>query len=170
MTLRPPQPLAAHHDVADFASGEDILDAWLRRRALANQASGASRTFVVCDESDTVAAFYSLSAGAVSPAITPGRFRRHMPDPIPIVLLGRLAVDRRHQGQGLSRALLRDALERVLQASSVIGVRGLVVQALSPAARDLYLHLGFTASPDDDLLLMITLADAVAAMGPSSRT
>ena len=121
MPLSPPEPLAEHHELDSFASGEPALDDWLRRRARANQSSGASRTYVVC-EGKRVAGYYALASGAISQV--PGRFRRNMPDPIPVVLLARLAVDRSRQGHGLGRALFRDAARRVAQAADTIGILG----------------------------------------------
>src|SRR5271170_5109624 len=116
MTLSAPELLAEHHDLADFDSGEISLDDWLRKRALANQASGASRAFVACEQ-NRVVGYYALASGAVTLASAPGKFKRNMPDPIPVVLLGRLAVDRAWQGQGVGRALFRDAALRVAQAA-----------------------------------------------------
>lgn len=158
-----PEPLGAHHRIAEFTCGETSLDAWLHRRALANQASGASRTFVV-REGDTVVGYYALASSAVSPAAAPGRFRRNMPDPIPVVVLGRLAVARMYQGKGLGRALFQDAAWRVCQAAEGIGIRGLLVHALSPEARAFYRRLGLEASPLSPMTLMVTLADLRAGI------
>ena len=158
MTLSAPAPLADHHLLADFNSGVPSLDDWLRKRARANQASGASRTFVLC-EGDRVMAYYALASGAVRQPEAPSRFRRNMPDPIPVVVLGRLAIDRSHQGQGIGRALVRDALLRVVQASEAIGIRGVLVHALSDEARAFYLAVGFEASPLDPMTLMATMND-----------
>jgi len=108
VTLSAPAPLAEHHELAEFNSGVAELDHWLRRRARSNQASGASRTFVVCDESRVIA-YYALASGAVKQPEAPGRFRRNMPDPIPVAVLGRLAIDESYQGRGIGRALVRDA-------------------------------------------------------------
>ena len=160
-----PEPLADHHDLADFTSGEASLDDWLRRRARANQVSGASRTYVVC-ENKRVIGYYALASGAITVASAPGRFRRNMPDPIPVVLLGRLAVDRSWGGRGFGRALFRDAARRVANAADAIGIRGIVVQAISPEAKNFYLALGFDPSPRDPMLLMVTLADVRAALDP----
>ena len=134
MALHAPQPLEPQHRTAAFDRGDDGLNRWLQQRALAHQGSGASRTFVVCDGACVVKAFVALASGAVAVAASPGRFRRNMPDPIPVVVLARLAVDQSVQGQGLARALLADAFERVAQASEQIGVRGILVHAASPAA------------------------------------
>lgn len=134
------------------------MDQWLTRRALRNQASGASRTFVVCN-GEFVVAYYALASGAVTVSAAPGRLRRNMPDPVPVVVLARLAVDVSHQGMGIGRALVRDAGRRVIQAADMIGIRGLLVHALSDEARRFYESLGFEASPLDPMLLSATLAD-----------
>lgn len=163
MTLGAPEPLAPHHDVAAFASGVDSLDQWLQRRALKNQTTGASRTFVACDAQGRVVAYYALASSAVAVEAAPGRFRRNMPEPIPVVVLARLAVHHSMQGAGMERALVRDAGLRVLQAADAIGIRGMIVHALSPAAQAFYERLGFEPSPLDSMVLMVTLSDLRAA-------
>jgi len=162
--LAAPQSLSAEHSVGSFDCGVVSLDNWLRQRALHNQISGASRTFVVCDERDVVA-YYALAASAVAPNAAPGRFRRNMPDPIPVAVLARLAVARSHQGMGLGRAMVRDAAWRVVHAAEAIGIRGLLVHAVSDEARAFYLRLGLTRSPIDPMTLMATVADLQAALG-----
>lgn len=163
LSVRPPEPLVATHDAAGFACGVESLDVWLRQRALRNQTTGASRTYVVC-EGPQVVAYYALATSAVALVQATGRFRRNMPDPIPVVLLARLAVDARWAGHGLARALVRDACQRVLQAGDLIGVRGIVVQAVSDRAREFYQHVGFEPSKHDPMLLMVTLADVRAGL------
>ena len=163
MSLAAPEPLAAHHDVSTFQSGEETLDTWLKRRALKNQISGASRTFVVC-EAARVVGYYALASGAVAVEAASGRFKRNMPDPIPVVILGRLAVDQSLHGQGLGRALVQDAARRVLHAADTIGIRGMLVHALSESAKAFYERVGFDPSPLDPMLLMVTLADLQAAL------
>lgn len=158
MRLSPPEPLADRHDLRDFESGVASLDDWLRRRARANQVGGASRTFVI-GEGERVVGYYALASGAVATAEAPGRFRRNMPEPIPVVVLGRLAVDRRMQGRGVGRALVRDAFMRVAQAAETIGIRGVLVHPLSDEARAFYEAVGFEPSPLDPMTLMMTLAD-----------
>jgi GNAT superfamily N-acetyltransferase len=158
MALSAPELLVEDHDLAAFDSGEPSLDDWLRKRALANQAGGASRTFVACEEKRVVG-YYALASGAVTAASVPGRFKRNMPDPIPVVLLGRLAIDRTWQGRGLGRSLFRDAASRVSQAADVIGIRGILVHALSEDARKFYLALGFVECPGEPLILVVALRD-----------
>jgi GNAT superfamily N-acetyltransferase len=165
MELLAPQPLASHHSAAGFDCGDTSLDHWLQQRALPNQQSGGTRTFVVCDGNGTVKAYVALASGAVAVASAPGSFRRNRPDPIPVVLLARLAVCRSVQGRGIARALLADAFERVLQASERIGVRGIVVHAASADARNFYLHMGFDPSPIDPDTLLIRLSDVAATLG-----
>ena len=161
--LSPPAPLADHHEVDDFSSGEPSLDDWLRRRARANQVSGATRTFVVC-EGHTVVGYYALASGAVTVERVPGRFRRNMPDPVPVAILARLAVDQTHQGHGLGRALFRDGARRVAQAADAIGIRGIVVHAISEEARKFYIALGFDPCPREPMTLVATLADIRVAL------
>ena len=159
--LRAPELLTADHDLGDFDSGTPSLDDWLRRRAQANQASGASRTFVLCDN-DRVVGYYALAASAVAPEAAPGRFRRNMPDPIPVAVLGRLAIDKSHQRQGLGRALFRDAALRVIAAADSIGIRGMLVHAISDEAKAFYVGLGLDVSPLESLMLLATVADLKA--------
>jgi GNAT superfamily N-acetyltransferase len=153
-----PEPIRTSHQIGDFTSGVVSLDEWLKRRALANQASGAARTFVVCD-ADKVVGYYALATGAVRVATALGRFRRNMPDPIPVVILARLAVDRSYQGRSLGRALVRDAARRVVNAAEAIGIRGILVHAISDDAKAFYLALGFESSPIEPMTLMVTLTD-----------
>lgn len=163
-SLKPPQPLTDQHHTDGFDCGDSNLNLWLVQRALANQRSGASRTLVVCDRNDVIKAYVALASGAVAVSASPGRFRRNMPDPIPVVVLARLAVCRSAQGQGLARAVLADAFERVLQASEHIGVRGILVHAASSAARSFYLHMGFDPSPTHPDTLLLRLVDVEAAL------
>jgi GNAT superfamily N-acetyltransferase len=160
--LSPPERLADRHDIGNFSSGEASLDDWLRRRARANQVSGATRTYVVSD-SERVIGYYALASGAVAVESAPGRFRRNMPNPIPVAVLARLAVDRHWQGRGMGRALFRDAALRVAQAADAIGIRGIVVHAISEEAKNFYVALGFDPSPREPMMLMVTLSDILAA-------
>lgn len=158
MTFSPPEPLTVHHDIEAFSSGVESLDTWLKRRAIKNQATGASRTFVACEDRRVIA-YYALASSAIIVDDASGLFSRNMPNPIPVVVLGRLAVDRSLHGKGLGRALVRDAGIRVIQAADTIGIRGIIVRALSLEAKAFYEQVGFDPSPLDPMLLMITLAD-----------
>jgi GNAT superfamily N-acetyltransferase len=165
MNLSSPERLIDQHDLTAFASGEDDLDLWLKRRALKNQTTGASRTFVVCTDDRRVIAYYALATSAVAAQAATGRLRRNMPDPIPVVVLGRLAIDKQWQGKGLGRAVVRDAALRVVQAAHMIGIRGMLVHALTAQAKVFYERLGFTPSPLDPMLLMATLGDLEGSLG-----
>jgi GNAT superfamily N-acetyltransferase len=156
--LTRPERLTDAHEFNDFLSGIASLDDWLKRRARANQVSGASRTFVVCDD-HRVVGYYALASGAIAVASSVGRFRRNMPDPIPVAVLGRLAVDRAQQGRGLGRALFRDCALRVAHAADTIGIGGIVVHAISEEAKAFYQALGFDPSPAEPMTLMVTLGD-----------
>jgi GNAT superfamily N-acetyltransferase len=161
--LSAPELLTPSHHLDSFSCGEPALDEWLKRRANANQLMGATRTFVACDD-EAVVAFYSLASGAVSVKESPGRFRRNMPDPIPVVLLARLAVARSHHGRGIGRALFQDAARRIIHAADAIGIRGLLVHALSDDAAAFCRRLGLYPSPLDSMTLMVTLADLRASV------
>ena len=158
-----PAPLADGHQLGAFNSGVPILDDWLRRRARGNQVSGASRTFVICAD-DVVVGYYALASGAVSAAAASSRFRRNMPEPIPVAVLGRLAVDQAWHKQGIGRALFRDSALRVMQAAETIGIRGILVHAISDEAKVFYLALGLSESPLEPMTLMVTLTDLRAAL------
>jgi GNAT superfamily N-acetyltransferase len=146
------------HDLSSFDSGVPLLDEWLKRRARANQASGATRTFVACEQ-EQVLAYYALAAGAVGVEQALGRFRRNMPDPIPVAILARLAVDRRVRRLGVGTDMFGNASLRVLEASEIIGIRGMLVHAISEEAQSFYLAMGFEPSPVRPMMLMLTLAD-----------
>lgn len=158
-----PEPLSHSHTTESFDCGESVLDDWLRKRALANQESGASRTYVV-GEGKRVVGYYCLSAGAVGVELATGRVRRNMPDPVPVLVLGRLAIDKSWQGKGLGRLLLRDAVLRAMQVAHIAGVRALLVHALNDNARSFYESCGFQSSPVHPSTLMVLLADAQKAL------
>jgi GNAT superfamily N-acetyltransferase len=163
VNLSAPAPLAQQHQLVDFDCGVPSLNDWLKQRAAQNQANGASRTFVACGGA-RVMAYYALASSALAPAQAPGRFRRNMPDPIPVVVVGRLAVDKTLHGSGLGRGLFQDAARRVIHAAEAIGIRGMLVHALSGEARAFYLRLGLSESPLDPMTLMVTIADLQAAL------
>ena len=162
LKLSAPQPLVATHLLGDFECGEPALDEWLKRRAMNNQLTGASRSFVVVDEENCVRGFYSMSAGAVSHPLATGSVRRNMPDPVPVMVLGRLAVDRRAQGIKLGAAMLQDAVNRAITVSQNTGVRALLVHALHERAKQFYAHYGFQESPQHPMTLMLRLSTVKA--------
>ena len=161
--MRPqrPRPLQSTDDLTGFESGEESLDAYLRHRALANHVRDLARCYVSVDAaSDSVIGYYTLSAVAVERAEVPGKARRNAPDPVPAVLLGRLAVDVRAQRSGLGRYLVRDAVLSTLAAADRIGVRVLIVHALGEPAAAFHRQFGFEPSSTDPLHLSLLLADA----------
>ncbi|WP_206093709.1 GNAT family N-acetyltransferase [Pandoraea thiooxydans] len=157
MQLSAPQSLAATHRLDGFNCGEPSLDDWLKRRALANHLNGASRTFVVTDPEQCVLGYYALAAGAVAHQETTSAVRRNMPDPVPVMVLARLAVDARAQGIKLGAALLQDAVARVQTVAENAGVRALLVHALNDRAKQFYEHYGFRESPVHPMTLMFPM-------------
>jgi len=158
-TFARPVPLTQTHDLTGFCSGQPTLDKWLVERSWANESSGASRTFVATSQtSSQVVGFYSLAASSVRVAEAPGAVRRNMPDPIPVILLGRLAADQSMQGCGLGRALLQDCVRRVLTAGDAVGIRALLVHTLDEQAASFYRHFGFITSPTDSTALFLPLS------------
>lgn len=157
MNLCIPEPLSAEHQVNSFACGESVLDEWLKRRALSNQSSGASRTFVVTTDEREVMGYYALAAGAVAHQDSTRSIRQNMPDPIPVMVLARLAIDARVQGMKLGAVLLQDALQRCVLVSQNTGVRAMLVHALNDRARQFYEYYGFKASPVHPMTLMLQL-------------
>jgi len=164
--IGPPELLAKAHETAAFSCGEASLDDWLRRRALQNQYSGASRTYVAA-EGRRVVGYYALAAGAVTASEATDRARRDMPDSVPVMALTRLAVDSAVQGRGLGLDLLRDAVLRTLAAAEIVGVRALLVSAISDRTARFYEKAGFSPSPLRPGTYMLVLADARAALEAS---
>lgn len=163
MSFTPPELLIAAHDVAVFDCGKPALTTWLQRHALLNQESRAARTFVVCT-GPRVRGYYALAAGSVVHDQATGKVRRNMPDPVPMALLGRLAVDKSAQGFGVGAALLMDAMLRIVQAADLLGIRGILVDALDDEARAFYERFGFRPSAALPLKLMVTLAEVERAL------
>jgi len=160
LQLSAPAPLASAHQLDEFECGESVLDEWLKRRAMANQLSGAARTFVVADQNKRVYGYYAMAAGAVAHKLASSAVRRNMPDPIPVMVLARLAVDSRAQGIKLGAAMLRDAVNRAVAVSENAGVRALLVHALHERARQFYEHYGFQVSPTHAMTLLLRLSSA----------
>lgn len=155
--LGPPVLLSEHHQLDGFVCEEPALADWLKRRALKNQFEGASRTFVVCDGADVIG-YYALAAGAVSHVAAQGGVRRNMPDPVPVMVLGRLAVHVDWASQGIGRGLLKDAVLRTLRVARDAGIRAILCHAISGKAKQFYLKHGFVESPIDELTVMLNVA------------
>ena len=157
LQLGAPEPLSPTHRADEFGCGEAVLDEWLKQRAMANQVSGASRTFVVVDQNHRINAYYAMAAGAVSHRTATSSVRRNMPDPVPVMVLARLAVDHRAQGIQLGASLLQDAVNRAVAVAHHAGVRALLVHALNDRAKQFYEHYGFQVSPVHPMTLMLRL-------------
>ena len=151
-----PALLSPDHNTGAFESGNTTLDEWLIKRALKNQDNGASRTFVICEETKVIG-YYSLATGSVERDVATGNFSRGMPEPIPVIVLGRLAVDKNHQGQRLGAALLKDVMLRTVTIASNVGIRGLLVHAISEDAKNFYLKYGFQVSPIESMTLLLSI-------------
>jgi len=156
LDFTPPAPITADQELADFDSGESSLNEWLKKRAFKNHMSGASRCFVLRAGANVIG-YYSLSAGAISHETAPKPMRRNMPSPLPVLLLGRLAVDKRYHNQGIGQALLRDAMLRAVNVAGDAGVFALLVHALSDQAKQFYLSRGFVESPLQPMTLIMTI-------------
>lgn len=166
MSFRSPRPLLATDDVSTFDCGAASLNVWLRTRALKNERMGASRTFVSID-SDTgaVAGYYCLSASSLLLDGAPGGLRRNMPDPIPVILIGRLAVGEAFKGRGLGASLLQHAVLKGIEASRIVGARAFIVDALDHDAETFYSKFGFALMPPASKRAMyLLLKDAEATV------
>lgn len=169
MTYDPITPISAEHITAEFDCGSEAQTAWLRRHALQAHRTDSSKVQVVTRTGNKrVVGYYALSAGSVEHDQAPPRVTRGMPGyPVPVVVLTRLGVDRTEQGQGLGRALLKDALFRVASASEVIAARALLIHCEDAAARTFYQHFAeFEASPTDPLHLFLLIGDLRKTLGP----
>ena len=164
MSFSAPVPLQSDHSVAEFDCGQPALSQWLVRHGMVNQQRRAWRTFVVCVD-HRVVGYYALAAGSVIHAEATDQLRRNMPDPVPMALLGRLAVDRSAHGMGVGAGLLKDAVLRVLLAADLLGVRGILVDAIDDKARLFYEHFGFRPSAVLPLKLMVTLDEIERRIG-----
>ena len=156
MELLGPILLAGEHKVDHFRCGSESLDDWIRTRARGNQASGASRTWVVL-EGQVVAAYYASASAAIIREAAPKAMRRNQPEILPAVLLSRLAVHSDYQGRGLAAALLKHFMLKAFEVSERVGVRVVLVHAKEDGARGLYEKYGFIQSPLDPLTLLLLL-------------
>lgn len=157
--------LTREHEISSFdCERHPSLNHWLKRLALANQASGDTRTYVVARDSKVVA-YYSLTPGSISRKEATVRAAKAAPDPVPVVLLARLAVDQEEQGQGLGKALLKDALKRAFAGAEIIGGRAILVHAIDQQAADFYARFGFEACPGIELHRMLLMKDVRKSLG-----
>jgi GNAT superfamily N-acetyltransferase len=167
--LTAPFPLSATHEVDPFDCGVPSLDSWLKRQALKNETGGASRSYAVCI-GNVVAGYSCLATGAIDRDEASNPLRRNMPDPIPVMVLGRLAVDRNYQDKGTGSALLRDAILRVLQVAEIAGITAILVHAISDEAKAYYLAKGFLESPIQPMTLCLVLDTAMKDLGGQDPT
>ncbi|MCC5629025.1 GNAT family N-acetyltransferase [Nostoc sphaeroides CHAB 2801] len=161
-TINAPQPLTHEHDVLEFKSKSEALNNWLKEKALKNERDTA-RTFVVTVENQVIG-YYCLATGSVTHLVAVSKAKRNAPDPIPCMLIARLAVDTKWEGQGIGSGLLKDAIIRILSVSQIAGVRCILVHAKDEEAKRFYLKRGFQPSPIEPLTLMMTLKDIRASI------
>jgi GNAT superfamily N-acetyltransferase len=164
-SLSAPTPLTETHSLDEFRCTELSLEMWLKQRARRNEKEGASRCYVV-GAGGAVVGYYALAAGAVTHAQASGGVRRNMPDPIPVIVLGRLAVHADWAGRGIGSGLLKDAVLRSLRLSQEMGIRALLCHSLSEDAKHFYLHHGFSESPIEPLTVMLNLSKIPAIAAP----
>jgi GNAT superfamily N-acetyltransferase len=163
-----PVPLSSDHKLDRFECGKPALDQWLRAHALDNE-DKASRTYVVTarvgEDAGAVIAYYTLAYGSVVRSEVPKKIRQGLPNPIPVMVLGRLAVDRRHSGKGLGHSLLREAMQRTLEAAQIAGLRALIVHALDDDAVGFYAKYGFQVFPAGTRTLFLPLETLRGSLG-----
>ena len=157
-----PQRICLDHITENFDCGEISLNNWLQKRALKNDVGDASRTYVVCCD-NIVVAYYSLHLGCIQHSDAVRKIKRNMPDPIPAIVLGRLAVDLDYQGQGLAKGLIKDMFLRAIQVSDLAGTKAILVKALNDRVTAFYQSFGFVQSKTDSLLLMKAISEVRAS-------
>lgn len=164
MKLSEPEELNSGHRVANFTCGQAALDDWLKRRALKSHLARDSRVYVVCNDAGEVVGYYAICSSVVARKDATPKIRRNAPDPVPMVLIARLAVCQDMQNRGIGSALIRDAIFRTINASAHVGVKGILLHAMDDEAASFYAHLGFQPSPVDSRLMMVRLKDIAAEL------
>lgn len=161
MTLHAPEPLAAQHRLEGFDCGKPALNDWLLRHARQAQASDSAKTFVVAEQDDRVAGYFSLTVGQVDTLEAPERIRKGMGQyPLPVVILARLAISIHDQGRGIGFGLLQDAIRRTMQIAEQAGIRAMLTHPIDEEATRFYTRFGFIASPLREQQLLLLLKDA----------
>lgn len=163
-----PQRIKPEDKIDDFDCQESSLNNWLKKRALKNDLEDASRTYVVCC-GDRVVAYYSLHLGCIKHSEALGKIKRNLPDPIPAIVLGRLAVDINHQKQGIARALIKDMFLRSLQVADLAGTKAVLVKSLNEKVLSFYQSFGFIQSKTDPLLLMKAISEVRASFNEAMK-
>ena len=157
--MRRVEKLRRDHLVEDFDCGREELNRYLLRFAWQNQQAGAAQTYVGI-VGEIIVGYHTLVVGQVTLEDAPERLTKGLAKhPVPIMLLARLAIDQRWQGQGIGKALLRDAMQRTLQAADIAGIRAFAVHAKDEVARRFYEHFDFVPSPTDPMHLFVLLKD-----------
>lgn len=160
------EKLAGVHDLDSFDCGQDALNRFLKRFALASQQANASQTYIALAD-DQVIGYYTLVVAEISHSKAPERVGKGLArHPIPLMLLARLAVSRNWQGKGVGSGLLKNAMLRTLQAAEIAGIRALAAHAKDEAAQNFYVHFGFLPSPTDPLHLYVLIKDIRKAVDP----
>ena len=164
MGIAAPEPLSQNHDLSDFCSGIPELDSWLLKKALKSQNRNNAKVYVVRDTgTQKVIGYYAIAMGGVQREIAIPALKRNSPNPIPMVVLGRLAVHRAYHEQGIGAGLLKDCVKRAVYAMEVIGGAGILVHAIDETAKSFYKKFGFTESGFDEMTLMARICDIRAA-------
>lgn len=158
-----PAPLDNSHNFADFDCGKEALNDWLKKHATKQEARSA-RTFVVT-RNGVVVGYYCLAAGGVLFDDAPRSVRRNMPNPVPVMVIGRLAVQKDLQFGGIGSGLLKDALLRILTVAKDVGVRAVVVHAVDEDAVAFYVKHQFQAFPQESLTLFLPIETIAKALG-----
>lgn len=152
-----PEKLNKKHKTKSFDCGYEHLNEYLKKYAFQNQKKNISNTFVT-EKDNVIAGYYTLTFGSVAKLDLPQQKQQRLPNyPIPVMIIGRLAVDKKEQGNGVGKALLKDAILRTLQASEIADIKAIMVQAKDKAAKDFYLKYDFIESSIDELLLFLPI-------------
>ncbi|MCH7741348.1 MAG: GNAT family N-acetyltransferase [Proteobacteria bacterium] len=168
MGITAPEPLTPEHNLDGFDCGKLVLNDWLRQKANKSRVEGGAQTYVVTRKG-LVVGYYCISTGSVEHAQLNAKLRRNMPNPIPVILLGRLAVDKNYARQGFGTGLMKDCYLRVLSIAEQAGVRALLVHALDDESRDYYVHLGFSPSPVSPRTLFLGIEEIKANLRRNSE-
>lgn len=165
MAISAPELLNDTHDLSAFCCGIDELDNWLARQGLKSQVRNHAKVYVVSDtNTQKTVGYYAVAMGSVRREEAIAKMRRNSPDPIPMLVLARLAVDKAYHGYGIGAGLLKDCVLRSVQAAKVVGGAGILVHAINPQARTFYKKFGFSESPIHNMTLMTRICDIEASI------